>query len=157
MKLACWMVGKTQDKYLEEGIQVFTRRIQRYTPMEWWEMPALKNTTSFSATQFKEKEGELILQKLKPDDILVLLDEKGKHYGSEEFAHWLDHTLHHSTKRVIFLIGGAYGFSPAVYDRANAKLALSYMTFSHQMIRLFLAEQIYRAYTILRGEPYHNA
>ena len=109
-----------------------------------------------SVEKLKEKEGELVLSRLKNDDGLILLDEGGKQFGSVDFAHWLDRQLQQPYRRLIFLVGGAYGFPPAIYTRANGKLSLSKMTFSHQMIRLFISEQLYRAMTILRGEKYHN-
>jgi len=119
-------------------------------------LPDVKNAGKLSPAQLKGKEGELILSRLKNDDGLILLDEGGKQFGSVDFARWLDQQLQRPYKRLVFLVGGAFGFSPEVYARANAKLSLSKMTFSHQMIRLFFAEQLYRGMTILRGEKYHN-
>ncbi len=157
MRVECWMIGKTNEAYLKEGMQIYTKRLVRYIPFEKIIYPDVKNASKMPTDILKKKEGEIILSKLKPDDFLVLLDENGKHYTSEAFAKYLDQQLQMSYKRIIFQIGGAFGFSDEVYARANAKLALSKMTFSHQMIRLFFFEQLYRAMTILRNEPYHNS
>lgn len=157
MKVECWAIGKTQDKYLVEGLGVFDRRLRHYLPFEWVELPDIKNAGKLQPDQVRELEGEVILRRLRPEDRLVLLDEKGRNFSSVEFATHLDRQLQQQAKRLIFQIGGAYGFSPAVYQRANEQLSLSRMTFSHQMVRLFLLEQLYRAMTILRNEPYHNA
>jgi len=157
MKVECWAIGKTHEKYLLEGLGVFDRRLRHYLPFEWVELPDVKNGGKLQPEQVRELEGELILKRLRPEDRLVLLDEKGKNFTSVEFAAHLDRQLQQPAKRLIFQIGGAFGFSPAVYQRANEQLSLSRMTFSHQMVRLFLLEQLYRAMTILRNEPYHNA
>jgi 23S rRNA (pseudouridine1915-N3)-methyltransferase len=156
MKIACWAIGKTNEKYLEEGIQLYEKRLRHYLSFSLEIMPDVKISGSVSALQLKEKEGALILSKLKPEDYLILLDERGKQLDSVSFAQYMEKRFTHSHKRIVFLIGGAYGFSAEVYARANDKLSLSSMTFSHQMIRLFFCEQLYRAMTILRNEPYHN-
>lgn len=157
MKVAFWMIGKTAFSYIGEGMDIYIKRLRRYLPFEAEIIPDVKQTKHLSPEELKKKEGLLILKKLKDGDLLILLDEKGKTYDSLAFAKYLETQLSRSKKRIVFQIGGAYGFSEAVYQRADAKLSLSKMTFSHQMIRLFLVEQIYRAMTILKGEPYHNA
>jgi 23S rRNA (pseudouridine1915-N3)-methyltransferase len=154
MKIELWVVGKTAFKYLDEGIQLYEKRLKHYASFELVILPDVKGPLSIDA--LKTKEGDLILNRLTKDDVLVLLDENGKHQTSIEFSKYIDNQQVNSTKRLIFQIGGAFGFSDAVYNRANLKLSLSKMTFSHQMIRLFFVEQLYRAFTIIRGEKYHN-
>ncbi len=156
MKVAFWVIGKTNEKYLKEGMAIFEKRLGHYLSFQLEVLPDLKQSKHFKAAQFQLKEGEMVLQKLNPGDYLVLLDERGKSFSSVQFARYIDKLLMASGKRIVFLVGGAYGFSPAVYQRANAQIRLSEMTFSHQMVRLFFLEQLYRAMTILRGEPYHN-
>lgn len=155
MKTELILVSKTTDKHLAVGINDYTERISHYIPFEITVIPDLKNTKSLTEEQQKNKEGELILQKLQPSDTLVLLDEHGKEYRSIEFADWLQRKQN-TARRLVFVVGGPYGFSDAVYARANEKLSLSKMTFSHQMVRLLFVEQIYRACTIIKGEPYHH-
>ncbi len=157
MKVELWMIGKTNKNYLQEGIREYEKRLRRYLPFSMEVIPDVKNAGKMSPAQLKEKEGQLILDRLKTEDLLILLDEKGKHFTSEDFAREMEKLLSQSHRRLIFLIGGAYGFSENVYQRAQKKLALSKMTFSHQMIRLFFLEQLYRAMTILKNEPYHNS
>ena len=157
MKTELWVIGKTNEKYLETGTQLYLKRIKHYLPFKIQVLPAIKKSGKMAADQLKIKEGELILQKLQTDDFLILLDERGRLFSSEGFAEYLQHKLQSPYRRVIFLVGGAWGFSEALYHRANEQLALSQMTFSHQMVRLFFLEQLYRAMTILRNEPYHNA
>jgi 23S rRNA (pseudouridine1915-N3)-methyltransferase len=154
MKIELWVVGKTAFKYLDEGIQLYEKRLKHYASFELVVLPDVKGP--FSIDALKTKEGDLILSRLTKDDVLVLLDENGKHQTSIEFSKYIDTQQVNSTKRLVFQIGGAFGFSDAVYNRANSKLSLSKMTFSHQMIRLFFVEQLYRAFTIIRGEKYHN-
>lgn len=156
MKVEFWVIGKTNEAYFEAAIEVYHKRIKRYLPFSFQVIPDIKNAGKLSSLQLKSKEADSVLNKLKPDDFLILLDEKGKNPGSKAFASWLDQQLQMSYKRLIFLVGGAYGFSDEIYQRSNYKLSLSKMTFSHQMIRLFFLEQLYRAMTILRNEPYHN-
>lgn len=156
MKVEFWVIGKTNETYFKEAIAVYHKRVKRYLPFSYQIIPDVKNAGKLSPDQLKQKEGESILSKLKSDDFLVLLDENGKSLTSTQFASWLDQKIQLSYKRLIFQIGGAYGFSPEVYNRANFKLSLSPMTFSHQMVRAFFLEQLYRAMTILRNEPYHN-
>lgn len=156
MKVEFWVIGKTNESYFKEAIAVYHKRIQRYLPFSYVVIPDIKNAGKLSPDQLKGKEGDRVLDKLKPDDFLILLDENGKNLSSTAFAGWLDQQFHMSYKRLIFLVGGAYGFSPPLYQRSDFKLSLSKMTFSHQMVRAFFLEQLYRAMTILRNEPYHN-
>ena len=156
MKVEFWFIGKTNEVYLETGMGIYEKRLRRYLPFQVHCLPDIRQAGNLAPEQLKTKEGEAILSKIKPEDLLVLLDEKGQSYTSEGFARYLEQQLSGSKHRLIFLVGGAYGFSGEVYQRADAKLALSAMTFSHQMVRLFFLEQFYRAMTILRGEPYHN-
>jgi len=155
MKTLLILVGKTTDRHFQAGIADYTERIGHYMPFELVTIPELKNTKSLSEDQQKAAEGELILKLLQPSDTVVLLDEHGCELRSIEFARWLEQKRN-TARRLIFIIGGPYGFSPAVYARANEQLSLSKMTFSHQMIRLVFTEQVYRACTIIKGEPYHH-
>ena len=155
MKTILILVGKTTDKHFQAGISDYTERIGHYMPFDIVTIPELKNTKSLSEEQQKTMEGELILKQLQPSDTLVLLDEHGKELRSIELAKWLEQKQQ-TARRLVFVIGGPYGFSEAVYSRANEKLSLSRLTFSHQMVRLVFTEQIYRACTIIKGEPYHH-
>ena len=155
MKVDVWVIGKTTEAYLESGTALFAKRLNHYLPFSYTVLPNPKIKTTDGAA-LKQEESRLVLEKLKPDDFLVLLDERGRQYTSMELAEWLEQRLHSSHRRLVFLIGGAFGFSQDLYDRANAQISLSRLTFSHQMVRLFLLEQLYRAMTILRNEPYHN-
>jgi len=154
IKLLC--IGKTDNRELNQLIEVYYKRLQFYNKFEFEIIPDLKKTKNLEENQQKEREGELILAKLQNSDFMVLLDENGKEFSSEKFSEYLQKRLNSGLKQLIFVIGGPYGFSEAVYKRANAKLALSQMTFSHQMVRLFFTEQLYRAFTILKNEPYHH-
>ena len=156
MKIQLLVVGKTNQDFVQKGIDEFCGRIKHYLSFEIEVIPELKNTKSLSIDQQKEREGELILKTLKPDDYLVLLDEAGKEFTSVEFASYLEKKMQVIPKRLVFVIGGPYGFSNEVYKTAKEKVSLSQMTFSHQMIRLIMVEQIYRALTIIKGEPYHH-
>lgn len=156
MNIVLITVGKTDVSWVREGLEVYTSRLAHYVPFKVVEIPELKKVSALSQAQIKEREGELILRQLGPQDRLVLLDEHGKQYRSVEWAAWLEKTLAGGARNLVFVIGGAYGFSEAVYDRAQEKLSLSAMTFSHQMVRTIFAEQLYRAFTILKGEPYHH-
>lgn len=156
MKIKLLVVGKTEEEYLREGISVYEARIKRYLPFENIVLSALKNTKNMSVTEQKKREGGMILQAVGASDTVVLLDEAGKLHTSAEFAQLLRQHMNSGIKNLIFVIGGPYGFSEEVYKRANGKLSLSRMTFSHQMVRLFFAEQLYRAMTILNNEPYHH-
>lgn len=156
MTIQLLAIGKTDSKEMQQLIGIYEQRLQHYTRFELEVIPDLKKTKNLDPATFREKEGEAILKKLKPTDVLVLLDERGKSYTSVGFSEFLQQQMNAGVKRLVFCIGGAYGFSDAVYAKARFKLSLSKMTFSHQMVRLFAAEQIYRAFTILRNEPYHN-
>lgn len=156
MKVELWQIGKTAFPYLDEGMKIYVNRISRYLPFQVETLADVKNAKNLAPEQLKIREGESVLTRLRDDDFLVLLDERGKQYTSLAWARFLDKELMGSHRRMIFLIGGAFGFSPGIYQRANAQVSLSTMTFSHQMIRLFFLEQLYRAMTILRNEPYHN-
>ncbi|MCE7057742.1 23S rRNA (pseudouridine(1915)-N(3))-methyltransferase RlmH [Algoriphagus sp. AGSA1] len=149
-------IGKTDSKAIIELIEEYSKRLNFYVKFEFEVIPDLKNTKSLSAILQKEKEGEMILKKLVPSDELILLDERGKSYSSMDFSVFLQKKMNSGLKQLIFLIGGPYGFSDEVYARANGKLSISKMTFSHQMIRPFFIEQLYRGFTILRNEPYHH-
>ena len=155
MKTILILVGKTTDKHFQAGINDYAERISHYMPFDIVTSPELKNTKSLSEDQQKAMEGELILKQLQASDTLVLLDEHGKELRSIELAKWLEQKQH-TARRLVFVIGGPYGFSEAVYKRANEQLSLSRLTFSHQMVRLVFTEQIYRACTIIKGEPYHH-
>ena len=155
MRIRLLTVGKTDVPWVKEGLDIYVSRLSHYVPFGLEEIPELKNVSSLSRDQIKEKEGELILKAIKPKDFVVLLDEKGKEYRSVEFARELSARMA-SGRDLTFVVGGAYGFSEAVYGRADGKLSLSKMTYSHQMVRTIFAEQLYRAFTILRGEPYHH-
>lgn len=155
MKVEVWAIGKTSEPYLDTGIGIFEKRLKNYLPFTWVLLPnaRLKST---DGNLLKQEEGKMVLAKLGPDDYLVLLDERGQQHSSVELARWIEQRLSAPGRRLVFLIGGAFGFSQEVYARANAQISLSRLTFSHQMVRLFFLEQLYRAMTILRNEPYHN-
>ena len=156
MKIKLLAVGKTDDKNLIQLIEMYQNRLKHYIKFELEIIPDIKNAKNLSEKQQKEKEGELILNKLENSDQLILLDDKGKQYSSIEFSQFLQKKMNSGIKQLVFVIGGPYGFSEAVYKKAQGKLSLSKMTFSHQMIRLFIVEQIYRGFTILKNEPYHH-
>lgn len=149
-------VGKTDKDWVKQGMDIYVSRLKHYIPFSITEIPELKNVSALSREQIKAKEGELILKNVKPADNLVLLDERGKEYSSVEFAKVLQDKINYEGKDIVFVIGGAYGFSEDVYRRANSKMSLSRMTFSHQMVRAIFAEQLYRSFTIIKGEPYHH-
>ena len=155
MKTLLLLVGKTQDKHFLAGINDYAERIGHYMPFEIKVIPELRNTKNLSEQQQQTQEGELLLKQLQPSDTVVLLDEHGTEHRSVEFAAWLQ-KKQNTARRMVFIIGGPYGFSEAVYKRANEMVSLSRMTFSHQMVRLVFTEQIYRACTIIKGEPYHH-
>ena len=156
MKFTLLVVGRTVEKHYITAIDDYVARTKHFTQFDMEVIPELKNTKNLSMDQQKEKEAELILKALQPGDVVVLLDEHGKEFRSIEFADWIEKKMHTVNKRLVFIIGGPYGFSDAIYERANGKVSLSKMTFSHQMVRLIFVEQLYRAMTILRGEPYHH-
>ena len=155
MKTELILVSKTTDKHLAAGIDDYVSRICHYLPFAITVIQELKNTKNMTEEQQKVREGELILQKIQPSDTVVLLDEHGKEFRSIEFADWLQ-KKQNTARRLVFVIGGPYGFSESIYKRADEQLSLSKMTFSHQMVRLLFVEQIYRACTIIKGEPYHH-
>ncbi len=156
MTIKLLTIGKTDDHALQTLIDTYSNRLVHYNRFELEIIPDLKNTKNLSVDQQKTSEGKLILDKLNPSDFVVLLDENGKQFSSEDFSGYIQKRLNSGMKQLIFIIGGPYGFSEEVYSRANGKLSLSKMTFSHQMVRLFFVEQLYRAFTILRNEPYHH-
>ncbi len=156
MKLKLFTIGKTDASYIRQGIEEYKSRLKHYGSFEMVEFPDIKKGKNLSEKEQKEKEGDLILSKITNGDWLVLLDEKGKEYSSLSFSKLMQKRMNQGLKNLVFVIGGPYGFSEKVYQRANEKLALSQMTFSHQMVRLFFVEQLYRGFTILKGEPYHH-
>ena len=155
MKTTLILVGKTNGKLFNEGIDDYAKRIGHYTPFAVKVLPELKSTKSLSEGQQKDKEGKMILKSISPSDFVVLLDEHGTEYRSMEFAKWIE-KRRNGGRDLVFVIGGPYGFSPDVYNRADALISLSRMTFSHQMVRLIFVEQLYRACTIIKGEPYDH-
>lgn len=156
MKITLLVIGKTEDKYLIEGIDKYLGRLKHYITFNLIVIPDIKNTKNLTEAQQKSREAELILKQINNPDHVILMDEKGKKYSSVQFADYLNKQMIGSVQHLVFVIGGPYGFDESVYDRANGKLSLSDMTFSHQMVRLFFVEQLYRAFSILKGEPYHH-
>lgn len=156
MKIKLLTVGKTDDKNLNQLIELYQNRLKHYVKFELEVIPDLRNAKNLSEVQQKDKEGELILSKLQNTDQLILLDDKGKQFTSIGFSKFLQKKMNSGIKQLVMVIGGPYGFSETIYKKANGKLSLSTMTFSHQMVRLFIVEQIYRGFTILRNEPYHH-
>ena len=156
MKLQFWSVGKAHESYVKEAVEMFTKRISHYYPVEWQLIPVPKNTAMLSEIDLKKKEGETILNFLQKDDYLVLLDERGKQMKSEELAKFIETRANESVKKIVFLIGGAFGVSDEVMKRANYKWGLSALVFPHQLVRLILSEQVYRACTIIKNESYHH-
>ena len=156
MKITLITMGKTEDSYLSEGINIYTKRLKHYVPFRILEITELKNTKNLSREQQKTKEAELIFKNINNTDHVILLDENSNELSSRQFSEFLNKKMVGGQHHLIFVVGGPYGFSKEVYDRSNEKISFSKMTFSHQMIRLFFVEQIYRAYTILKGEPYHH-
>lgn len=156
MKITLLTVGKTDKDWVKAGMDIYVSRLRHYIPFSVVEIPELKNVSALNRDQIKSREGELILRNIRPGDDVILMDERGKQYSSVELAKVLQDKISYIGKDIVFVIGGAYGFSEAVYSRADSKISLSRMTFSHQMVRAIFAEQIYRAFTIMRGEPYHH-
>jgi 23S rRNA (pseudouridine1915-N3)-methyltransferase len=156
MKVLIIHCGKTEEEYVVEGVEKYETRLKHYLPIETIYLPALKNTKAMSKEEQKEKEGASILSKVQNTDFIILLDEKGKQFTSVGFSKYITQHMNGGTRRIVFITGGPYGFSEEVYLKANYKIALSSMTFSHQMVRLFFIEQLYRAMTIQKGEPYHH-
>lgn len=156
MEILLLAVGKTNIGFVEEGIREYTGRLKRYVPFRIECLKDVKGAGQLPEQRQKELEGAMILERLQGSDVVVLLDEHGREYTSREFAGWMEKQMATGRKRLAFVVGGPYGFSPEVYARAEGKVSLSRMTFNHEMVRLFFVEQIYRAMTILRGEPYHH-
>lgn len=156
MKITLLAIGKTDDRYLQELIDTYYNRLKHYIPFSIELIPDIKNVKNLSESQQKEAEGSEILKRLGSADAVVLLDEKGKTYDSVAFSAFLQKKMNSGLKNLVFIIGGPYGFSDSIYQRAHGKISLSSMTFSHQMVRLFFVEQLYRGFTILKNEPYHH-
>jgi 23S rRNA (pseudouridine1915-N3)-methyltransferase len=156
MRITLLQIDKTQDSYLSEGIEIYSKRLKNYTQLDISTINVPKAVRQRSVNEQKTEEARLVMSLVAAEDFLVLLDDKGKALSSPEFANFISQKQNASTKRLIFLIGGPFGFDQRLYERANVKLSLSKMTFSHQMVRLFFLEQLYRAYTILKGEKYHH-
>lgn len=156
MRITLLTVGKTDKDWVRQGMDIYLSRLKHYIPFSLVEIPELKNVSALTKEQIKAKEGELIIKNIRPTDDVILLDERGKEYSSVELARIIQDKISYTGKDIVYVIGGAYGFSDAVYHRADSKLSLSKMTFSHQMVRAIFIEQIYRAFTIMRGEPYHH-
>ncbi len=156
MKFSLWTIGKNNEPYVKEGVEEFTRRISKYFKVEWTIIPVPKNAGMMSEMDLKKKEGEMILEWLSKDDHLVVLDERGKQFTSEGLANFIQAKANASIKNLVFLIGGAFGIDEAVLKRADHKWGLSQLTFPHQLVRLIVAEQLYRACTILKNEKYHH-
>ena len=156
MKILLLVIGKTDEEYVFDGIEKYKNRLKHYINFEYEEIPDLKNRKTLSKDQQKKQESDLIFSRLKMGDKVILLDEKGTSFGSVEFSKYLQKKMNSGIKRLVFIVGGPYGFDKAIYDKHQDKLSLSKMTFSHQMARLFFCEQLYRAFTILKNEPYHH-
>ncbi|MCR5326617.1 MAG: 23S rRNA (pseudouridine(1915)-N(3))-methyltransferase RlmH [Bacteroidales bacterium] len=155
MHITLLTMGKTDIRWVADGLEMYTSRLVHYVPFSVRELPELKGVSALSRDQIKQREGECLLKALKSTDHVILLDEHGSEYTSTEFARSLDRLMQQG-RDLVFIVGGAYGFSPEMYSRADSKLSLSKMTCSHQLVRTVFAEQLYRAFTILRGAPYHN-
>lgn len=157
MKLKLWSVGKGNEPYVKEGVDIFTKRISNYFPVEWTIIPTPKHSATLNDIDIKNREGEVILNLLKKDDFLILLDERGNQFSSDGFASFLQQRANESEKSLVFLIGGAFGVSKEIFHRANHIWSLSQLVFPHQVVRCLLAEQIYRACSILKNEKYHHS
>jgi 23S rRNA (pseudouridine1915-N3)-methyltransferase len=156
MKIKLLTIGKTEENYLRDGVEFYVKKLEHYFPFEYEELPALKQTKNLNFSEQKKREGEILFKKISPSDFVILLDERGKQYSSVEFSDFLQQKLSQNSKQILFIIGGAYGFSEEIYQRKNHSLSLSSMTFSHQMVRIIFLEQLYRGASILRNEPYHH-
>jgi 23S rRNA (pseudouridine1915-N3)-methyltransferase len=156
MKIILLQTGKTTEKYISEGVEEYAGRIRKYNPFEIITLADLRNTKSMPAAEQKAREGRKILESVNADDFIIVLDEKGKEFSTSEFAVQMGKIFLQSKKRIVFVIGGPYGFSADVYNRADMKLSLSRLTFTHQMVRLLFAEQLYRIFTVIKGDPYHH-
>jgi len=156
MKITLLTVGKTDKDWVKQGLDIYVSRLKHYIPFTITEIPELKNVSSLTKEQIKSREGDLIFKNIRQSDDVILLDEHGKIFSSVEFAKVIQDKITYDGRDIVFVIGGAYGFSEAVYNRAGSKISLSRMTFSHQMVRAIFVEQLYRAFTIIKGEPYHH-
>jgi 23S rRNA (pseudouridine1915-N3)-methyltransferase len=156
MKVTLLVIGKTDKGYLKEGIDIYVKRLFHYIPFEIKIIPDLKNNKNLSAEQQKIREGEKMLEQIQSSDYFILLDENGKEFSSVDFSEWIEKHMVAGVRHLVFAIGGPYGFSQPLRERANGKISLSKMTFSHQMVRVIFVEQLYRAMTIIKGEPYHH-
>tara|TARA_R110002072_G_scaffold20688_4_gene74868 strand:+ start:24931 stop:25404 length:474 start_codon:yes stop_codon:yes gene_type:complete len=156
MKIKLICVGKTNSRHLIEGEDEYMKRLKHFVSIEKIEIPELKNAKKMSENEIKKQEGELILKKIDSSNYLILLDENGKEYNSKDFSQFLQKRMNSGAKTIVFVIGGAYGFSETVYNKSHSTIALSKMTFSHQMVRMFFLEQVYRGFSILNGLPYHH-
>ncbi len=156
MKITLILNGKTEDEHIIKGFSLYEQRLKHYITFETIVIPALRNTKALTTDQQKQKEGELLFKQIQTSDKLILLDENGREFNSVQFSEFIQHHMNSGIKNLVFVVGGPYGFSDEVYKRANGKVSLSKMTFSHQMVRLFFVEQVYRAMTILKNEPYHH-
>lgn len=157
MKIKLITIGKTDEAYLLEGIEKYMKRLKHYISINYIILPDVKLGSKPNPEKIKEEEGKLILQKVDDSDVVILLDEGGKSFTSEKFAYYLQKKMNNVSSNLVFVIGGPFGFSQEIYNRAQEKLSLSAMTFSHQMVRLFFAEQLYRSFTIIKGEKYHHS
>ncbi|MCE5345468.1 MAG: 23S rRNA (pseudouridine(1915)-N(3))-methyltransferase RlmH [Bacteroidales bacterium] len=156
MKIVLLQTGKTTDKHISEVADLYTSRIKKYSAFEIITLPELKNTKNIPVNEQKIKEGKKVIQSVSTDDYVVLLDERGKEFRTIELSGWIEKIFMTSRKRIVFVIGGPWGFSEEVYERADFRISLSKMTFPHQLVRLLFLEQLYRAFTIIKGEPYHH-
>ena len=156
MEICVLSIGKISSQWIQQGLEVFENRIGKYNKYTTIVLPDIKNAKSLTKDIIKEEEGKQILTQLSPSDFVVIMDEKGKEFTSREFSEWIQKQMSSGKKRLLFIIGGPYGFSKSIYERADFKIALSKMTFTHEMAKLLLSEQIYRSMTILKGEPYHH-
>ena len=157
MKIQFWSLGKPHEAYVKAGIEEFSKRINNYFTADWHIIPPVKNAANLSEAELKKAEASVILQQIQKEDFLILLDERGKQFSSPELAQWMQQRANESTKRIIFLIGGAFGVDDSVMKRADHTWSLSKLVFPHMLVRLILAEQVYRACTILRNEKYHHS
>lgn len=157
MKIRVISIGKTNIDFVKSGLEQYLKRLNHYCTLDWIELPDVKQVDKQNKDQIKQKEGEKLLEHVKPVDKLVLLDERGKGISSTQLASWIDQHMIYEPNDLVFFIGGAYGFSEAVYKRSDHKISLSLLTFNHQMVRLIFSEQLYRAFTIIKGEPYHHS
>jgi len=156
MKIALLQTGKTSEGYISQGTGIYSNRIRKYIPFEIFTVPEIRNTRNMTSREQKEREGEKILKYLSGDDFTVILDEKGRERTTIEFSEWLEKAFMLPKKRILFIIGGPWGFSDDVYNKSDERLSLSRFTFSHQMVRLLFLEQLYRALTVINGDPYHH-